>query len=110
MLFYRNRQISNDDFFDFDDSIKSSKISITPSKIDVIKNDWDNIKPAKKVNREVENDSWDSFSVNRKQNRNNRTKNMVPLVSENNEAFKKFGGAKSISSTQYFGDNQISVS
>lgn len=111
VVFNRNRQITSDDFFDFDDSIKSSKPSYTPSKIDVIKNDWDNIKPAKKVNKEVENDSWDSSEYsNRKQGRNNRTKNITPVASENNEAFKKFGGAKSISSTQYFGDNQTLVS
>lgn len=35
---------------------------------------------------------------------------MVPLTSESNEALKKFSGAKSISSSQYFGDNQTSVS
>lgn len=79
-----------------------------PSKIDVIKNDWDNIKPAKKVNKA--DDSWNNEYSNKKQGRNNRTKNVEPLPSENNEAFKKFGGAKSISSSQYFGDNQTSVS
>lgn len=109
MLFYRK---ISDDFFDFDDSsIRSSKTSYTPAKIDVIKNDWDNIKPAKKVIKEVENDSWDNFdNSNRKQGRNNRTKNITPIPTENNEAFKKFGGAKSISSSQYFGDSQSSVS
>lgn len=81
-----------------------------PPKIDVIKNDWDNIKPAKKE-KEVEIDSWDNFEhSNRKQGRNNRMKNNAPLPTENNEASKKFGGAKSISSSQYFGDNQSSVS
>lgn len=110
MPFYRK---ISDDFFDFDDSsIRSSKTSYTPpAKIDVIKNDWDNIKPAKKIVKDVENDSWDSFeNSNRKQGRNNRMKNIAPLSTENNEAFKKFGGAKSISSSQYFGDNQSSVS
>jgi len=97
---------------DFDDSIKHSKSSYIPSNIDVIKNDWDNIKPAKKVNKEVENDNWDSVNENsnRRQGRNNRLTNVVPKPTENNEAFKKFGGAKSISSTQYFGDNQTQVS
>lgn len=80
----------------------------TPAKIDVIKNDWDNIKPAKKINKEMENDSFEYSK--RKQGRNNRTTNIAPLPSENNETFKKFGGAKSISSTQYFGDNQTLVS
>jgi len=108
----RNRQITSDDFLDFDDSIKSLKLSYTPSTIDVIKNDWDNIKPAKKVNKEAENDNWDSFyeNSNRRQGRNNRSTNLVSKPAENNEAFKKFGGAKSISSTQYFGDSQTQVS
>jgi len=79
----------------------------TPAKIDVIKNDWDNIKPAKKINKEMENDS---FEYSNKKGRNNRTTNITPLPSENNETFKKFGGAKSISSTQYFGDNKTLVS
>lgn len=110
VIFNRNRQITSDDFFDFDDSIRSSK-TCTPSKIDVIKNDWNNIKPAKKVNKDVENDSWDNYEYsNKKHSRNNRTKNITPQPLENNEAFKKFGGAKSISSTQYFGDNQTLVS
>lgn len=83
-----------------------------PSNIDVIKNDWDNIKPAKKANKEAENDYWDSLNENsnRRQGRNNRSTNLAPQPSENNEAFKKFGGAKSISSTQYFGDIQTQVS
>lgn len=104
----KNRQITSDDFMDFDDSIRSLKSSYTPSNIDVIKNDWDNIKPAKKVNKEAENDYWDSLNENsnRRQGRNNRSSNLVPQPSENNEAFKKFGGAKSISSSQYFGDSQ----
>lgn len=96
--------------------IRSSKSSYTPSKIekiekiDVIKNDW-NIKPAKKVNKEVESDSWESFdNSSRRQGKNNRTKNIAPPSTENNEAFKKFGSAKSISSSQYFGDNKTSVS
>lgn len=111
IIFYRNLQINNDDFFDFNDSMRNSKTSYAPSKIDVIKNDWDNIKPAKKVNKEVESDGWDSFeNSSRKQNRNNRTKNIVSPPSENNEAFKKFGEAKSISSSQYFGDKQSLVS
>jgi len=107
----RTRQITNDDFLDFDDSIKNLKSSYTPSNIDVIKNDWDNIKPAKKVNKEAENEYWDSAfeNSNRRQSRNNRATNLKPQSSENNEAFKKFGGAKSISSTQYFGDNQTQV-
>jgi len=99
----KNHQITSDDFFDFADTIRSSKTSsYTPTKIDVIQNDW-NIKPANKVNKKIENDSWDT---NIKPGRNNRSTNITPLPSENNEAFKKFGGAKSISSTQYFGDNQ----
>lgn len=95
---------------DFDDSIRSSK-AYTPSNIDVIKNDWDNIKPAKKVNKEAEN-NWDSHfeNSNRRQGRNNRSANQIPQPTENNEAFKKFGGAKSISSTQYFGENSTQVS
>lgn len=97
---------------EFDDSIRSLKSSYLPPNIDVIKNDWDNLKPAKKVNKEAENDYWDSFNENsnRRQSRNNRSTSFVPQPSENNEAFKKFGGAKSISSTQYFGDNQTQVS
>lgn len=79
-----------------------------PDKVDVITNDWDNIKPAKKEIKEVKNDSWDSFEHSNR--RNNRRNNIAPVSSENNEASKKFGGAKSISSTQYFGDNQTSVS
>jgi len=107
----RSRNITSDDFMEFDDSIRSLKSSYSPPNIDVIKNDWDNIKPAKKVNKEVENDHWDSLNENsnRRQGRNNRL-NFLPQPSENNEAFKKFGGAKSISSTQYFGDNQTQVS
>lgn len=80
-------------------------------KIDVIKNNWDNIKPAKKTQKELENSNWDNIeNSNRKQGRNNRSKNIVSPPSENNEAFKKFGEAKSISSAQYFGDNRTSVS
>lgn len=96
--------------------IRSFKSSFPPSKvekiekIDVITIDW-NMKPAKKVNKEIENDSWESFeNSSRKQGRNNRTKNIAPPPTETNEAFKKFGGAKSISSSQYFGDNKTSVS
>lgn len=59
----------------------------------------------------VEKDSWDDFEhSNRKQGRSNRMKNSEPKPVENNEASKKFGSAKSISSSQYFGDNQTSVS
>uniref|UniRef100_A0A2S2QIJ8 ADP-ribosylation factor GTPase-activating protein 2 n=1 Tax=Sipha flava TaxID=143950 RepID=A0A2S2QIJ8_9HEMI len=105
------RQITSDDFFDFDDSIRSLKTSCTPSKIDVIKNDWDNIKPAKKPLNDEKNNSWDNFEYsNKKQGRNNRTNNIASPPTDNNEALKKFGGAKSISSTQYFGDNQSPVS
>lgn len=47
----------------------------------------------------------------KEEKKNRKKKNEItPQPSENNKAFKKFGGAKSISSTQYFGDNQTLVS
>ncbi|XP_050530472.1 ADP-ribosylation factor GTPase-activating protein 2 [Daktulosphaira vitifoliae] len=107
----KSHHFSSDNFFDFDDFKRNVKTTTTPPKIDVIKNDWDNVKPAKKDTKELENDGWDNFeSSGRKTNRYSRNKVINPPQIENNEAVKKFGGAKSISSAQYFGNNQESLS